>query len=145
MRSHSASIVGACAIIRLRALQCEGFVTVATYRKRRGKWQVQVRLRGALPQSRTFETKAAAQVWAKRLEREIDDGLARGGVAATGTLAELITRYEREIDPIKRFGRTKASSLRIIQHGLGSVRLRDLDAAAVIRFARARQRAGLAL
>lgn len=115
---------------------------MAAIRKRGGKWQAQVRKAGALPQSKTFETKAAAARWARRIEHDIDEGRARGGIGAAGTLAELLDRYEREIDPIKRFGRTKASSLSIIKRGLGATRLRDLDAAAVIKFARMRHKDG---
>ena len=101
-----------------------------------------MRKTGALPQSKSFPTKAAAQRWARRLEVDIDDGRSRTGRAATGTVGELLTRYEREIDPIRRFGRTKTSSLGILERGLGAVRLRDLDADHIIRFARQRHKDG---
>lgn len=113
-----------------------------TIRRRGAHWQAQVRKTGAAWQSRTFATKAAARRWATRLESEIDAGRAMGGTAATGTLGELLDRYEREIDPIKRFGRSKANSLGLIKAGLGTTRLRDLTAARIIAFARERHAAG---
>lgn len=116
--------------------------SVATFQRRGDRWQAQVRKTGAASQSKTFPTKAAARRWATRIEGEIDAGRAQGGPIATGTLAELIDRYEREIDPIKRFGRTKANSLRLIRTGLGAIRLRDLTAARIIKFARDRHAAG---
>jgi integrase len=77
-----------------------------------------------------------------RIEREIDEGRVHGGTAATGTLGQLIERYERDVDPIKRFGRSKTSSLGLIKAGLGQVRLRNLTAARIIKFARDRHTAG---
>jgi integrase len=115
---------------------------MATIRRRGDTWQAQVRKAGAAPQSRSFPTKAAAKRWATRIENEINDGRARGGTAATGTLGDLIDRYERDVGPIKPFGRSKANSLKLIKKGLGTVRLRDLTAARIIKFARDRRAAG---
>ena len=115
---------------------------MATIRKRGAKWHVQVRKTGAASQTRTFPTKVAARRWATRLESEIDAGRAAGGTVATGTLGELIERYEREIDPIRRFGRTKASSLRLLKQELGTTRLRDITAHRLIRWGRDRHANG---
>jgi integrase len=114
---------------------------MATFRKRGTHWQVQVRKTGMVAQSKTFPTKAAAQRWARRLEVEIDDGRSHGK-AAVGTLGELLTRYEHEFDPLRRFGRTKTSSLGIVQRGLGAIRLKDLSAGHIIRWARQRHAEG---
>jgi integrase len=113
---------------------------MATYRKRGSRWQAQVRKPGAPAQSRTFDTKAAARYWAVQLEAKIDAGETTGRM--TGKLADLIEGYEREVDPIKRFGRSKAGSLRLLKDGLGPVRLRDLTPARIIAYARKRQEAG---
>lgn len=119
-------------------------VPMATFRKRNsGRWQAIVRKVGAPPESKAFATKAAAKRWAARIEHEIDEGRARGGNRpATGTLGALIERYEREIGAIKGFGRSKTSSLGLIKAGLGHVRLRDLSADHVIRFAHQRHADG---
>lgn len=115
---------------------------MATFRKRAGSWQAQVRKVGCPPQSATFPTKAAAQRWATRIEAEIHDGKARTGRAATGSVAELIARYQSEIGAVGGFGKSKTSSLGLIKRGLGKLRLRDLDTSDVIRFARERHKAG---
>jgi integrase len=115
---------------------------MASIRRRRGKWQAQVRRRGAPAQSATFPTRAAAKRWASRLEREIDEGRALSGVAVTGTVRELIQRYEREIEPIRPIGRSKRSALGRLKTDLDAVKLRDLTAGRVIRFARERHAGG---
>lgn len=115
---------------------------LATVRKRNGKWQVQVRRRGAVPVSRTFETKSAADRWARDIERNIDHG---GGKARVqhGTVAEMVERYELEMAVLKPIGRSKQSSIRIIKRGLGHIRLADLDPSHIIRWARERRAAGI--
>lgn len=113
---------------------------MATFTKRNGKWQAQVRKRGATPQSRSFETKTAARAWATDLERAIEKGLK--GETAAGTVSEMVDRYEREMRALRPFGRSKRSSVELIRKGLGYIRLKDLDAGRIIRFARERQAAG---
>lgn len=71
----------------------------------RGKnsWRARVRLPGFGLKTRTFDTKAQAEVWAERIEREL-----RGGhdtipnISAEPTLDEALERYEREITPDKK-------------------------------------------
>jgi integrase len=113
-----------------------------TIRRRGTKWQAQVRKIGAAAQSRSFPTKAAAKRWATRIESEIDSGRASGGTVATGTLGELIERYEREIEPIRPIGRTKHAALQSFKRELGTIRLRDLTAQRLIRYGRDRHAAG---
>lgn len=114
---------------------------MATFRKLNGKWQVQVRRRGHPHVSKTFETKAAGERWARGIERDIDEGRASGRPVA-GTLGELIDRYDVEMRPVRKFGRSKAMSLAMIKRMVGHVRMRDLSADDVLRFARARRAAG---
>lgn len=115
---------------------------MAAIRKRGKRWHAEVRKAGSEPLYKSFPTKAAAERWAKRIELDIEDGRIRTGHAVTGTVAELIERYEREVDPIKSFGRSKASSLGLLKRGLGGIKVRDLDATAVIRFAHQRRAEG---
>ena len=49
---------------------------MGTIRKRGAySYQVQVRRRGYPTQTRTFETKSAAEKWARDVEREYDQGI----------------------------------------------------------------------
>ncbi len=77
---------------------------MACFRKRGPyQWQGQVRKKGHPLQSRTFETKAAAEAWARAIEREMDQGLFVSRVEAeTTTLAELLERYLVEVTPLKK-------------------------------------------
>lgn len=77
---------------------------MATFRKRgAGQWEVQIRRRGYPSQSKTFETKAAADAWAQMIESEMARGvwLSRSEAEST-TLHELLVRYEQEVVPAKK-------------------------------------------
>ena len=74
-----------------------------TKRKDTGYWRVQVRRQGYEPLSRTFDTKALAEAWARRTESEMDRGsFVDRTEAERTTLAEALERYRREIVPEKR-------------------------------------------
>lgn len=77
---------------------------MATIRKLRGRWQAQVRRRGAPPRAKSFDTKTAAERWARDLEAEADRSgwVADTRAAEKTTLAELLTRYCAEVTPTKR-------------------------------------------
>lgn len=47
---------------------------MATIRKRGGLWHTQVRKKGFSPQTKTFQTKAAATAWSRRVEMSMDNG-----------------------------------------------------------------------
>ena len=73
--------------------------------RRRGphQWQAQVRKRGYPLQSKTFDTRAAAERWARGIEAEMDRGLFVSRTEAeTTTLGQLLQRYASEITPAKR-------------------------------------------
>ncbi len=78
---------------------------MATIRKRGPyQFQAEIRRKGYPKQTRTFETKADAQAWARQLESEIDRGAFVSRVEAERTtLAEALERYWREIASKKRY------------------------------------------
>lgn len=83
---------------------------MASIRKRGDlQWEARVRRRGWSLQSKTFETKAAAEAWARQTEGEMDRGvfLSRAESENT-TLAEALERYAREITPKKRSAQREA-------------------------------------
>ncbi len=74
---------------------------MATFRKRGPyQWEAQIRRRGYPAQSKTFETKAEAEAWAKMIESEMSRGvwISRSEAEAT-TLYEALMRYEEEVSP----------------------------------------------
>jgi integrase len=102
---------------------------------------VQVFKRG-VRKSKSFDTKAAAQVWARRLEAELDAGEAGGHVASRETVGALIERYVREVKPAKRWGRTKDDSLALLRTELGSLTPKELTPQQVIAYAQKRAKSG---
>jgi len=72
--------------------------------ERRGKyWRVRVRRRGYPEQTRTFDSKMQAEVWARTIEGEMDRGLYVDRTEAEkNLLADIIDRYLREVTPTKR-------------------------------------------
>ena len=67
------------------------------------QWQVKVRRRGFPSQSRTFDTKAQADAWARMVEGEMDRGVFvdRSEYEKT-TFLEALDRYEREVAILKK-------------------------------------------
>lgn len=79
---------------------------MATIRKHRNKYQVQIRRKGTSPITKTFALLADAKEWARHQERLAD----RGELGPDRkelekvTLADLVTRYLDEIIPTKKSG-----------------------------------------
>lgn len=73
---------------------------MASFRQRGGKWQARVIRDGFPDQTKTFETKADAEKWARALESEIDRGqFVSVNEAQRNTLRDLIERYLVEVTP----------------------------------------------
>lgn len=102
---------------------------MASIRKRllngQTRWDATVTRRGAPRQTRTFQTKAAAERWARDTERDIERGAWRGtAMAERMTLEQLLDRYVREVAPTKRAPsdiETRAN--RILKHDLAKLPL----------------------
>ena len=76
---------------------------MATIQKRGKTWRAQIRRNGYPAVSRSFDTKADAQTWARELEREMDRGsyIDRSEAEST-TLKQALERYLREVTPGKK-------------------------------------------
>ena len=87
---------------------------MATFRKRGSyQWQAQVRKRGYPLQTKTFETKAAAETWARATEYEMDQGLfVSRAEAESTTLRELLERYKEEVTPLKKGAESESARIR---------------------------------
>ncbi|EAY56023.1 MAG: putative phage integrase [Leptospirillum rubarum] len=77
---------------------------MATFEKRGDlQWRVKIRRRGFPLQTRTFNTKAEAEAWARSIETEMDRGsFVDRSEAENTTLSEALDRYAREISPHKK-------------------------------------------
>ena len=74
---------------------------MATYRKRLGKWQVQVRIKDKPAISKTFPTKELARAWAIKKERHLLSTDSIEHPAPSASLKEIFLRYRDEITPYK--------------------------------------------
>lgn len=77
---------------------------MASFRKRGDyQWQARVSKKGYPPQTKTFETKADAEKWARDIESEMDKGhfVSRAEADST-TLSNALDRYLQEITPLKK-------------------------------------------
>jgi len=73
---------------------------MASFRQRGGKWQARVLRNGYPDQTKTFETKADAEKWARSVESEIDKGqFVSISEAQRTTLGDAIARYLVEVTP----------------------------------------------
>lgn len=76
---------------------------MATLRKRAGKWQARVQRIGHQPQSKTFNIKQEAEVWARNIESGMDVGVGLGDLKKVKiNVGELLTRYLSEVTPRKK-------------------------------------------
>jgi integrase len=107
---------------------------MASIRKRgQHQWEAQIRRRGYPPQSKTFNTKAEAEAWAKTIESEMSRGvwLSRSEAEAT-TLYQALERYEREVSPAKKGSAQEVSviktckALDLARRPLATIRSADL-------------------
>jgi len=79
---------------------------MATIRKRRGKWEAQVRRVGHRPLSKSFAIRKDAETWARHIEAQADRGELPPDrrVLHHLTLGDLVRRYRDNVSPRKRTG-----------------------------------------
>jgi hypothetical protein len=77
---------------------------MASFRKRGPyQWQAQVRKKGQPLQTKTFETRALAEQWARAIEVEMDkDVFVLRAETESTTFQELLERYRAEITSLKK-------------------------------------------
>lgn len=104
---------------------------MASIRKHRGKWQVQIRRQGTTARTKSFVTKKDAEAWARHVEVQADRSeLPRDPrLLERITLRELVIRYRDEITPQKRGHEIETMVLNaFLRHPICSRRLSDLSA-----------------
>jgi integrase len=107
---------------------------VATFQRRGRRVRAIVR-RINLHASKSFSSLADAKLWANFQERRADLAGVLPSGPAEGTLGQLIARYEREIWPLKRWGRNKAYELRRLNVDLGDKPLASLSKQVFVDYA----------
>lgn len=80
------------------------------------QWQAKVRRKGYPQQSKTFDTRADAEKWARAIEGEMDRGrFVSSAEAESTTFTEALDRYEREIASNKRGAVQEKSIIRMLR------------------------------
>lgn len=104
----------------------------------KGRWRAQVRRKGHDTQTMTFDKKADAQLWARRIEAEIEAGRASGNRVSKGkTIADVVDLYRKELVKTKPFGRGKEWCLARLEdkkEGMGSVAVATLSVARIVKY-----------
>lgn len=100
--------------------------SIRPYPYRKGWWRAQVRRRGIVD-SEIFDSKQKAAAWAGRREAEIIEG--ERGAIPNLTLADLFSRYAKEVSPGKKGAKWEITRLNLLgRDRIAQVRLRDLAA-----------------
>lgn len=108
------------------------------------QWQVIIRRRGYPAQSKTFETKAKAEAWARAIESEMDHGSFISRAEAEGTtLTECMRRYLQEVTPRKKGAKQEAMKARnILRHSISQLFMANVRGSDVAKYRDDRLAAG---
>ena len=108
---------------------------MAAFQKRSGAWRVLIRRRGYPPLTRTFDSKAKAETWARQIEGEMDRGVfVSRAEAENTTLADALDRYAAEVSSVKKTANREIYTIRWWQtsalgpRSLASIRGKDIMA-----------------
>jgi len=83
------------------------------------QWRVQIRKKGFPLQTKTFDTKSDAEMWARSIENEMDRGVfVSRKESENTTLSEALDRYETEISSLKKSHTTEKSYVRTLKKSL---------------------------
>ncbi|MGC8592603.1 site-specific integrase [Acidithiobacillus sp.] len=98
-------------------------------------WQVRVRKKGYLVQTRTFRLKSDAQVWARSVENEMDRGIfVSRAEAESTTLSDALDRYAREILPSKKSIGPELARMAHLKSGLGNMTLAAITSSTIAQY-----------
>lgn len=110
---------------------------MATIRKRNGKFQVQVRIKGSKSATRTFKTKSEAAAWSREteIEKYRSPDARTHPVSDTETVGTLLERYYIEILSKRYWYKRECSILRRFQRSdLYNIRINDLCEGDIARY-----------
>jgi hypothetical protein len=89
---------------------------MASFRQRAGKWQARVTIKGFATETRSFDSKADAQRWARELESVMDRGTHQNHAQADNLLfRDVMQRYLEEVRPTKRSAQRETEGIQFMQ------------------------------
>ena len=108
---------------------------MASFRKRNGKWQAQIRSIAVGSISKTFSLKSDAQHWALSKEQSIMVGHSVRPSRSLYTLGDLLERYRSEITPNKKSYLAEDRRIRhLLRSNIAQQRLKNLTPGVFARF-----------
>jgi len=113
---------------------------MASIRKCRGKFNVQIRRQGYPSISRTFANLTIAKRWASATEADMERNL-HVVIPDNTTVGELLDRYEKEISPLHKSHKVEKYRLQTLRKYLGDKRVSTLSPALLCKYRDARLRA----
>ena len=100
-----------------------------------GKWQAKIRRTGFPDNSKTFERRVDAELWARAVEREMDIGaFVKRDDSERITFQNAADRYIKEILPSKKSVRQSISVLKLLCEHFGKFSLASLNAAMLSKY-----------
>lgn len=107
---------------------------MATFRKRGDRWQAIVRKKGRV-EYETFATKSAAQAWATKVEREIEEGLYKSVKGRGKTVDDALKEYGVRVSVHKPSNRWEQRRLKwFSETSLAKLALDEVDRSHIARF-----------
>jgi len=106
---------------------------MATIRKFRGKFNVQIRKQGYPSISRTFSSLTTAKRWASATEADMERNL-HVVISDNTTVGELLGRYEEEVSPTHKSHKVEKYRLKTLRKYLGDKRVSTLLPSVVCKY-----------
>lgn len=108
-----------------------------TIRKRRSRWQVQIRRKGYPPFTRSFLMRADAEAWGRQQEVALERGdiinVKRDLQALT--LGQLLQRYLKEVTPLKRGAKEESARIGVVlRHAISEIALDRVSATSIASY-----------
>jgi len=106
---------------------------MATIRKFRGKFNVQIRKKGYPFISKSFVSLTVAKKWAATTEADMERRL-HEVIPDDTTVGNLLNRYDREVLPTHKGRQAEQYRLRNLKHHFGDMRLAELTSKDVAKY-----------
>ena len=109
---------------------------MASIRRRKGRYQVQVRRKGFEPVSKTFTTRTAAKKWVQVTEADMERRTY--APAPSISVCEILKRYEREVLPSHKGHQAERCRVQTLLGVFGGLKLVHLTSQEVAKYRDAR-------
>lgn len=118
---------------------------MATFRKRSNSWQARIQRNDYPDQSKSFNTRAEAVTWARKIEAELDVGINTQRINANNTvlLSELLERYKNEVTVHKKHSSAEAYRVNFwLRHPLATLPITTIKSSDIAKWREERMKLG---